>query len=69
MSTADLVIVQSTDHFDGNTSSHVRQEEVLIQRLYKLLLLDHDVDSSGEYFRIPQRQAARLCSLNQQSIV
>ena len=64
----DLVIVQSTDHFDGSTSSHVRREEVLIQRLYKLLLLDHEVDSCGEYFQIPPRQAARLCSLNQHSI-
>ena len=68
MSTADLVIVQSTDHFDDNTSSHVRREEVLIQRLYKLLLLDHEVDSGGKYFRIPPRQAARLYSLNQNSI-
>ena len=53
MSTADLVIAQAMDHFNGNTSSHVEREEVLIQRLYRLLLLDHEVDSCGNNFRIP----------------
>ena len=50
MSTAELVIAQAIDHFDGNTSSHVKREEVLIQRRYRLLLLDHEVDSCGDLF-------------------
>ena len=29
MSTAELVIAQAMDHFDGNTSSHVKREEVI----------------------------------------
>ena len=41
MPTAELVIVQAIDHFNGDTSSHVKREEVLIQRRYRLLLLDH----------------------------
>ena len=64
MSTAELVIVQAIDHFDGNTSSYVKREEVLIQRLYRLLLLDHEVDSCGNNVRIALRQSPRLCSLN-----
>ena len=50
MSTAELVIAQAIDHFDGNTSSRVKREEVLIQRRCKLLLLDHEVDSCGDHF-------------------
>ena len=69
VSTAELVIAQAIDHFNGNTSSHLKREEVLIQRQYRLLLLDHEIDSRGnnDNFRIPQRQNSRLCSLNQQS--
>ena len=44
MSTAELMIAQAIDHFNGNTS-HVKREEVLIQRLYRLLLLDPEVNS------------------------
>ena len=40
MSTADFVIAQAIDHCNENTSSHVKYEEVLIQRRYRLLLLD-----------------------------
>ena len=69
MSRVDLVIAQATGHFDGDTSSHVKREEVLIQRLCRLLLLDHEVDSCGDHFQIPQRQTARLCRLNQWSTV
>ena len=29
MSTAELVIAQAIGHFDGNTSSHVKREEVI----------------------------------------
>ena len=47
MSTAELVIVRAIDHFNGNTSSHVRREEVLVQRRYRLLLLDHEIASCG----------------------
>ena len=50
MSTAELVIAQAIDHFNGNTSSHVKQEEVLIQRLYRLLLLDPEVNDCGNNF-------------------
>ena len=50
MSATQLVIAQAIDHFDGNTSSHVEREEVLIQRRYRLLLLDHEVDSCGKLF-------------------
>ena len=41
------------NHFNGNTSSRVTREEVLIQRLYRLLLLDPKVDSCGNNFRMP----------------
>ena len=66
MSTAELVIVQAIYHFNGNTSSYVKREEVLVQRLYRLLFLDHEVDSDscGNNVRIPLRQTPRLCSLN-----
>ena len=65
MPTAELVIAQAMDHFNGNTSSHVKRKEVLIQRFYKLLLLDPKINSCGNNFRMPQRQTPRLCSLNQ----
>ena len=65
MSAAELVIAQAIDHFNSNTSSHVKREEVLGQRLYRLLLLDHEANSCGDNFRMPQRQTPRLCSLNQ----
>ena len=48
MSTAELVIAQAIDHFNDNTSSHVKREEVLIQLLYRLLLLDPEVNSCGD---------------------
>ena len=66
MSTVELVIAQAINHFNGNTSSHVKRQEVLIRRRYRLLLLDHEIDSCGDKnnFRIPQRQTPRLCSLN-----
>ena len=46
---------------------HVKREKVLIQWRYRLLLVDHEIDSRGnnDNFRIPQRQTPRLCSLNQ----
>ena len=46
---------------------HVKREKVMIQRRYRLLLLDHEIDSRGnnDNFRIPQRQTPRLCSWNQ----
>ena len=66
MSTAELVIAQAIDYFNDNTPSNVKREEVLIQRRYRLLLLDHEIDSCGDNddFGIPQRQTPRLCSLN-----
>ena len=65
MSIAELVIAQAIDHSNGNTSSHAKREEVLVKRLSKLLLLDHEVDGCGNNFRMPRRQTPRLCSLNQ----
>ena len=65
MSTVELVIAQAIDHFNDNTSSHVEREDVLIQRLYRLLLLDPEVKSCSNSFRMPQRQTSRLCSSNQ----
>ena len=53
VSTAELVITHAINHFNGNTSSRVTREEVLIQRLYRLLLLDPKVDSCGNNFRMP----------------
>ena len=43
MSTVEWVIAPAIDQLHGNTLSHVKQEIVLIQRLYKLLLLDPEV--------------------------
>ena len=67
MSTAELVIAQAIDNFNDNTPSNVKREEVLIQRRYRLLLLDYEIDSCGDNdnIGIPQRQTTRLCSLNQ----
>ena len=65
MSTAELVIAQAIDRFNGDTSSHVKLEKVLIQWRYIILLLDHEVTSCGNNVRTTQRQTSRLCSLNQ----
>ena len=67
MSKAELVIAQAIDYFNDNTPSNLKREEVLIQRRYRLLLLDHEIDSCGDNdnFGIRQRQTPRLCSLNQ----
>ena len=47
MSIAKLVIAQAIDYSNSNTSSHVKREKVLSQPLYRLLLLDPEVDSCG----------------------
>ena len=58
MSTAELVIAQAIDHFNGNNSSRMKREEGLNQWRPRLLLLDHEINSCGnnDTFRIPQRQ-------------
>ena len=48
LSIAKLVIAQAIDHPNSNTSSRVKREKVLSQRLYRLLLLDPEVDSCGD---------------------
>ena len=72
MSTAELVIAQAIDHFDGNISSHVKREKVIDSAVIvsgdkRLLLLDHEFNSCGDHFQILQRHTARLCRLNQLS--
>ena len=64
MSTAELVITQALDHFEGNTSSHAKREEVLIQRRYRVMLLDHEVDGCGDHIWIPHCITRRLHSLH-----
>ena len=67
VSTAELVIAHAINHFNGNTPSRVKREEVLIQRLYRLLLLDPTVDSCGNHFF--DAVAANFTSVEFESVV